>query len=156
MSGRRLPWLALVVVLAVALGVGARSGGGPATEEARVERVASTLKCPTCRSIAVADSDAPASQAIRDEIARQVREGKSDAEIRASLVDRYGKDILLKPESSGVGALAWALPVVATVLGFAGLACAFARWRRLSGAHAAPTDADRALVERALSPPEAS
>ena len=151
---RRLPWLALVAVLAAALAVGTRDGGGPATEEARVERIASALKCPTCRSIAVADSDAPTSQAIRDEIARQVREGRSDAEVRQSLVDRYGKDILLKPEGSGVGALAWALPVVATVLAFAGLAYAFARWRRLSGPRA-PTDADRTLVERALAPPEA-
>jgi cytochrome c-type biogenesis protein CcmH/NrfF len=43
----------------------------------------------------------------------------------------------------------WVLPVVALVLGLAGISAAFARWRRAPATSV--TDEDRSLVERALS-----
>ena len=43
----------------------------------------------------------------------------------------------------------WVLPVVALVLGLAGLSAAFARWRRAPTTSV--TDEDRALVDQALS-----
>jgi cytochrome c-type biogenesis protein CcmH len=139
-GGRRslrtwLPWLALVVVLAVALVAGTRRDGGPETVEGRVHRVAKEIRCPTCRSISAAESDAPASVAVRKEIERQVRDGRSDAEIRSFFVDRFGDDILLRPRASGVAAAVWALPVIALVC------------RATPGT---ATAEDRALVERAL------
>ena len=69
-------------------------------------------------------------------------------QIKAFLVSRFGKDILLKPDAGGFGGLVWALPVVALLCGAAGLGFAFIRWR--SRARVAATPADRALVEEAL------
>ena len=73
--------------------------------------------------------------------------GESDAQIRGFLVSRYGGDILLTPPASGVGALAWVLPVVAVICGAGALWWAFHKWE--SKLHARPTAADRALVEKA-------
>ena len=49
---------------------------------------------------------------------------------------------------SGWAGLVWVLPVVALVVGLAGVAAAFARWRRAPRTHASA--ADRALVDQAL------
>ena len=144
---RWLPWVALVLVLGIALAVGAGGDGGPPSGAARTTRLASDVRCPTCEGLSAAESESPASLAIRQEIRRRVDAGESDEEIRAYLVSRYGRDILLTPSGSGVAALVWALPVVAVVLGTAGLVLAFRR--RRDQAHLVPTEEDRRLVERA-------
>src|SRR5438045_9713204 len=112
----------MAVVLAVALAIGAQGRSGPMTESQRVRHIASEIRCPTCRNQSAADSDAAAAKAARDDIRRQVRAGRSDGQILATFVGRFGTDILLKPEGSGVAALVWALPVGAVIVALAGLA----------------------------------
>ena len=148
MTGRRLQWLALAVVVVAALAVGTVDRGGPPTEAERVRRVAEGVRCPTCRNLSAADSDAAAARAVRAEIRRRVRAGETDEAIRAFLVSRYGNDILLKPGGSGVAGLVWALPVAAVVVAAAGLAVALRRWRARPARD--PSLEDRLLVERAL------
>jgi cytochrome c-type biogenesis protein CcmH len=126
---RWLPWLALALVVVVALVVGASGSGGDDSEAARSARLAKEVRCPTCRGLSAAESDAKAAQAVRSEIRSRVEAGESDEEIRAYLASRYGDDILLRPEGSGLASLVWALPVVALVCGGAGLAFTFRRWR---------------------------
>jgi cytochrome c-type biogenesis protein CcmH len=144
----RLPWLVMAVVLAVALVIGAQGRSGPMTEAQRVKHIASEIRCPTCRNQSAAESDAAAAKAVRDEIDRRVKAGQTDGEIVAFMVSRYGSDILLKPEASGVASLVWALPVVAVVVALAALAVAFRRWRARPGVEVSAED--RALVEREL------
>lgn len=145
---RTLSWLALAVVVAAVLFVGAQGSGSPPTDAQRAHRIATGIRCPTCRSQSMADSDAPAAKAGRDEILRRVQSGQSDAEIRAYFVGRYGEAILLAPPRSGFSALVWVLPLLAVAAAVAGLALAFWRWRP---AHRSASDVDRALVEEALS-----
>jgi cytochrome c-type biogenesis protein CcmH len=129
-TARRLvPWLVMAAAVVVALGIAATGSRGPATTDARVRAIAAEVRCPTCEGLSVAESDASASRAIRDEIRRRVEQGQSSGEIRAYLAGRFGKDILLKPESSGAGALVWALPVIALVLALGGLAVVVKRWQ---------------------------
>jgi len=144
----RLPWLGLVLVLAVALAIGAQGRSGPMTEAQRVKHIASEIRCPTCRNQSAAESDAAAAKAARDEIQRRLRAGQSEGDILAYFKGRFGSDILLKPEGSGVASLVWVLPVVAVVVALAGLAIAFRRWRARPGVDVSPED--RALVEREL------
>lgn len=140
------PWVAMALVLLVALGVGARPGEDR-TDADRARDLAASVKCPTCRSQSVADSDASTARAIEGLIERRIRDGQSDEQIRDYLVGRYGEEVLLTPSSSGIGSLVWILPVAALVVAVAGLGFAFHRW------HRAPdhplTDADRDLVETA-------
>ncbi|MDQ6927156.1 MAG: cytochrome c-type biogenesis protein CcmH [Actinomycetota bacterium] len=147
---RLVPWAFMAVVLAISLGVAARGQSGPLTDAQRVNHLTAEIRCPTCRGLSAAVSDAPPAKAIRDEVLRRVQGGQTDSEILGYVVSRYGKDILLKPEANGIAGLVWALPVVAVVCAVGGLALVFRRWRP-SGAGAASED-DEALVEKALQP----
>lgn len=138
----------LVLVLGTVLFVGSRAPAGPEAPAARSERLAAKVRCPTCNGLSAAESDAAASVAVREEIDRRVAAGEDDGTILRFFVARYGEDILLTPPASGLGAVVWALPVVALVLALAGLAVAFGRWRARARGQA--TDEDRELVARAL------
>lgn len=129
---RLLSWAALAVVAVAALVYGTVDDRSAASTEDRVQAVASTIRCPQCRSQSAADSDAPTAQAVRVEIAERIEAGESDGEIRAYFASTYGEEILLTPPAEGVGSLVWVLPVAATVLAAGGLAWAFLRWRRWS------------------------
>ncbi|MGH9154473.1 MAG: cytochrome c-type biogenesis protein [Acidimicrobiales bacterium] len=147
MRRSRLALLALVVVLGGALFVGARGDGDPPTPARRAGRLASKVRCPTCDGLSAAESDAPSSQAVRQEIRERIDAGISDGDILNYLVSRY-PGILLTPPASGVGALVWVLPPMALVVAGAALAAAFRRWRSIPAGTV--TDEDRALVARAL------
>jgi cytochrome c-type biogenesis protein CcmH len=143
---RWFPPALLVALLLVTIAYAARPshGGG---EAARVDRIASEVRCPTCKGLSVAESDAEAAKAAKVFIRQRVEAGDSDGQIKAQLAARYGNGILLRPSSSGVSGLVWAIPVVAVVAGAAGLSYAFWRWRTRTPR--TPTDADAVLVERA-------
>jgi cytochrome c-type biogenesis protein CcmH len=144
---RRASWLVIFVLAVVALAVATFDEGAARTTEEQVERIASTLKCPTCDGQSVADSDSAASRAIRLQIAELVEEGRSAAEVRAAVSAAYGDDVQLVPPASGVGGLVWIVPVVVLIAALAGVAAAFARWRRQP--RTVPSDDDRVLVEQA-------
>lgn len=148
MNASRVSWFVLLVVLFGALAAGTVDDTGPRTEGQRIRGLNESIKCPQCLGQSVADSDATAARAIRQEISRRVTEGQSDAEIRDYLASRYGDDVLLTPSSDGLTGLVWFLPVALFVIALAGLAAVFRRWR--GDAAPAVTDADRTLVADAL------
>ena len=140
-------WVLMGAIVLVALVVGTRPDDTPRTNEDRAHALGDTLKCPTCRSQSVADSDAPVSKEIRAEINRRIEAGETDEQIRDYLVGRFGEDVVLTPAATGVTGLVWVLPVVLVVASGAALGFAFRRWRRRSPVGV--TDDDRALVEKA-------
>jgi cytochrome c-type biogenesis protein CcmH len=144
---KSLPWFALLAVVVVAVVIGGRGSGHSESVTAHVERIARGVRCPTCRDLSAAESDAAAAKAVRLAIRRDVVAGKSDDAIRASLASRYGRDILLTPDASGVTGLVWVLPVVAVIAAIGFLAIAFRRWRPTGRV---PSAEDRALVDEAL------
>jgi cytochrome c-type biogenesis protein CcmH len=139
----------MALVLVVALVVGGRGSSGPMTEAARSLRITSEIRCPTCRGLSVAESDASTALAVRTVVAQQVHQGRSDGEIKRYLVDRYGSDILLKPPSSGFDGLVWFLPPVGLIIAVAGLTVTFRRWK--SGSDRKVSADDRAIVAEAMS-----
>lgn len=122
-------WAVLLVVVGAALVIGT-TDTAVQTEAERVESIASSVRCPTCRGQSVADSDAIAAENVRREIARRVGEGETDDEVRNALAARFGEGIILTPSRSGVTGLVWVLPVAGAVVAFAVLVFAFRRWRR--------------------------
>jgi len=117
------------------------------SEQARVGRIAREVRCPTCRGLSAAESDAEAATAVKVFIRDRLRQGASDAQIKGELADRFGTSILLRPPASGVSGLVWAVPVAAFILAAGGLGFAFWRWRARGLRRA--TDEDIVLVERA-------
>lgn len=144
---RWAPWIAMAVVLVGALVYGTVDEGPARTTGDRASAISAALRCPTCRSQSVLESDSTQAQAIRTDIVRRLQAGQTDEEIVGYYVSRYGSEIRLRPDSSGVVGLVWVLPVVAFVVAVAGLGFAFRRWRVRGGPEV--TDADRVLVERA-------
>jgi len=147
-----LPWAVLGVVAVVALvsvTIASRPSKSPS---ARAARLAAELRCPTCESEAVADSQSPAAIAIRTDIKQRIAEGQSDSEIKAAEVAHYTEWVLLSPPSHGIGIIVWAVPALALILGAGGLALALRRWSRQP--RLAATAADEELVARARSEEE--
>lgn len=129
--------------------VGTQGDSGPATPQERIESISKRLACPTCDGESVNESRGSASQAIRQEIVRQVSSGQlTDNQIVKTIDDSYTADLKVVPGGTGFDSLIWALPIAALVVSSAGLIVVFRRWK-LEGSMAA-TDADRELVESAL------
>ena len=144
---RRAVWAAMTLVLVGALVIGSPQDG-PVTDEARVRRIGSDLRCPTCQGMSVADSDAPAARGIEEEIRRRVVEGReTDGQIKDFILGLY-PDISLRPETRGLGLVVWGLPVVAAAAVVGGLAVVVVRRRGRRGPEV--SDEDRRLVEQAL------
>jgi cytochrome c-type biogenesis protein CcmH len=120
--------LALVVIAAVALGIGSVGKSGPPSLTARASALESKIRCPSCQDISVAQSDSSPAIEARHQITRMLAAGESDAVVEQYFVDRYGPSILLEPPSSGLGSLIWILPLVAVVLALGALGTLF--WRR--------------------------
>ena len=139
------PWIALGVVVAIALGVVLWPSGSQSSA-ARAQDLEAELKCPECQGLSVADSQAPTSRAIRVDIKRRIAHGQSDEQIRQAYIDTYGESILLSPQDSGVSLLVWILPVVVLAMGATGIVFALRRNRDQPHLHA--TEADERLVQR--------
>lgn len=142
------PWIGLFVVAVAVLSVAAFGTRSAPTAQDRVTEISRTVKCPVCAGESSAESNAPASQEIRRQIAEQVQQGQTDDEIRSFYSAKYGQAILLTPSASGVNALVWILPVVAFALGVAALVIVFRRWSTMPAERS--TTEDRVLVDAAL------
>src|SRR5437762_647670 len=120
MAGSRKAQTAGLVALAgallaagVALGVVAGRGPAPPVTMAdRVRAVASSLRCPVCQDLSVADSPSGLATQIRGQIAQKLGAGESPQRIRQDYVRSYGEWILLTPPRRGVNLVAWLAPML--------------------------------------------
>ena len=110
-AGSRIAWIVLGLVAVSALVIGALRAGGASTPEERIDAIARTVKCPVCPGESVYESRNSVALNIKADIAREVRAGQTDDQIRADLSARYGESVLLVPRADGIGAAVWVLPV---------------------------------------------
>ena len=85
--------------------------------EVRFKKISNELRCPTCQGLSVKDSEAGFSTSIKGKIRELMKQGKSDEEIMAYFVERYGEWILRAPPVSGFNMVLWVLPGTAIVTG---------------------------------------
>ena len=128
----------------------ARGPASPGTMDQRVRQIASTLKCPACADLSVADSPSIVARQIRSTIAARLRRGETPAEIRSYFVSRFGEAILLRPSGLGIGLLAWLAPVILLLTGVAILGRTLARWSRPPAESMAPVEQDLTADDRSL------
>ncbi len=83
-----------------------------AAEEQRFHALVSELRCVMCQNQSLADSNAQIAVDLRREVLELMREGRSDREVRAFLVARYGEFVLYRPQMSGRTWLLWFGPLL--------------------------------------------
>jgi cytochrome c-type biogenesis protein CcmH len=108
--------------------------------DAQVQALASQLRCVVCQNESVADSQAPLAADLREQIRRQLREGRSDSQIRAYMTDRYGDFVLYEPPLSNRTLLLWFGPALMLTVGGVALVRVLRRRSRLADAAFDPDD----------------
>jgi cytochrome c-type biogenesis protein CcmH len=83
----------------------------------RYEAINRELRCLVCQNQTIADSNATLAQDLRREVREMIEAGKSDAEIRDFMIERYGDFVLYRPRMTPVNFLLWGAPVLLLLLG---------------------------------------
>lgn len=89
-------------------------------QEARAQELMETLRCLTCQSQSIADSDAPMAGDMRHQVRSRIAAGEEPEEIRAWMVERYGDYISYTPRVTSSTWPLFAIPlVILAVIAFA-------------------------------------
>ena len=116
-------------------------------QEQRYRALTEEFRCPKCLNTNLAGSDSPIAADLRATIHRLIIGGKSDAEIRTYLHDRYGDFVLYDPPLRLGTALLWFAPAVLIVIGFIVLGVMVSRRR---GASVPLSDAEQQRLSQLL------
>jgi cytochrome c-type biogenesis protein CcmH len=83
----------------------------------RYEALTHEFRCMQCQNNTIADSPVGLASDLRRDVAEMLVAGKTDDEIRAYMVQRYGNVILFTPPFRGSAIWVWLTPLVALVGG---------------------------------------
>ena len=116
-------------------------------QEVRFQHLTQQLRCLVCQNENLADSNADLARDLRLEVFQLMQQGKTDAQIKAYLVARYGDFVLYKPPLKPGTWLLWFGPAAILVAGGGVVVVAIRRRRRLGesnleGAAASPSGAE--------------
>jgi cytochrome c-type biogenesis protein CcmH len=101
--------------------------------EERFKVLGQELRCLVCQNQTLADSNADLARDLRTEVEAQIKQGKTDAQIKAYLVARYGDFVLYRPEVKSSTYLLWGGPFV--LLAGGALAWVLSRKRQATSAN---------------------
>ena len=85
--------------------------------EARLVEISQELRCLVCQNESLASSRAELADDLRREVRDLIRDEKSDEEIKAFLVSRYGDFVLYRPEVKPLTWVLWFGPFLLLLLG---------------------------------------
>ncbi len=83
----------------------------------RYEAINRELRCLVCQNQTIADSNATLAQDLRREVRDMIAAGKTDAEIREFMIERYGDFVLYRPRMTAQNFLLWAAPALLLLVG---------------------------------------
>nr|WP_113862630.1 cytochrome c-type biogenesis protein [Marinobacter pelagius] len=119
-------------------------------QEVRYQNLIAELRCPKCQNQNIADSNAPISQDMRNEVYEMMQAGASNEEIVDALVARFGEFVRYKPELDSRTFLLWATPAIAVFGGLLVVAGVVIRARRVERQAAGLSAEERARAEQIL------
>jgi len=130
------------------------AAAAPATDdpvlEKRVMALTSELRCLVCQNQSLADSHADLAIDLKNQVRAMMKEGRSDAEIRTFMTERYGDFVLYRPPVKATTWLLWIGPFVLLAAGVAGLFAYLGRRRVAIGTEAVALTPDQQARARAL------
>ena len=140
--------VALAAVFAVLV---AASASADDALDTRLRALENELRCLVCQNQTLAESNAPLAEDLRREVRELATGGKSDDEIRAYLVARYGDFVLYKPPVKSTTYVLWFAPFL-LLAGGAGAWWVLVRRRARIDANdeSPPSPADASAAARAL------
>ncbi len=100
--------------------------------EARVQRIATELRCLKCQNQTIADSNADLANDLRRQVREMLQSGASDAQIYAYMTERYGDFVLYRPPLKASTAVLWFGPGLLMVGGLAALVIILRRRSKMS------------------------
>jgi cytochrome c-type biogenesis protein CcmH len=83
----------------------------------RYDGLTHELRCMQCQNQSIADSPVGLASDLRRDVREQLIAGKTDAEIRDSMVARYGNIILFRPPFQRSTAWVWIAPFALLLIG---------------------------------------
>ena len=113
---RLISVLGALVVAQAALAVDPTEMPTPELEQ-RYLALTHELRCMQCQNESLADSPVELAADLRHEVRDMLLAGKSDAQVRAFMVARYGDFILFRPRFTPRTAWLWLAPGVLLVIG---------------------------------------
>lgn len=109
------------LVLALLVSLGARAVDPTTLPNAelqqRYEALTHELRCMQCMNNSIADSPVGLAADLRRDVKELLLAGKTDDEIRAYMVQRYGDVILFTPPVRGAALWVWIFPALAALAG---------------------------------------
>jgi len=103
-------------------------------QEVRFQNLTKQLRCMVCQNENLADSNADLARDLRLEVFQLMQQGKSDAEIKRYLVDRYSDFVLYDPPLKPGTWLLWFGPLAILLAGGVVVTVAIRRRNRGNGA----------------------
>jgi cytochrome c-type biogenesis protein CcmH len=113
---RWLTLVALALVSAGALAIDTEPAFPDAALQARYEHMIRELRCVQCQNQSIADSPVGLAADLRREVKEMIAAGKSDADIKRFMTDRYGDFVLYDPPLTARTYLLWAAPALLVLL----------------------------------------
>jgi cytochrome c-type biogenesis protein CcmH len=120
-----------------------------AATEQRLKDLADELRCLVCQNQTIADSNAPLALDLRNQIRTQIGQGRTDEQIRAYMVERYGDFVLYNPPFKANTLALWLGPLLLLAAG-AGVFWTVVARRRPQMRTPEPEPGRRARVEALL------
>lgn len=114
---RRALAAALAGVLCMAAAADPSERLADPAQEARARAIFADVRCLVCQNESIDDSEAELAHDLRMIVRQQVKAGKSDAEIKRFLTDRYGEFVLLTPRFSPANLALWGGPFLVVIFG---------------------------------------
>jgi cytochrome c-type biogenesis protein CcmH len=125
-----------------------QAAGSESSLDVRAMQLASELRCLVCQNQTIADSDADLAVDLRRQVRELLQAGRSDDQIRAFMVERYGDYVLYRPPLNAQTALLWAGPALLLVGGVGTLLLVLVRRSRMDAARFEPDPDDDTPPDR--------
>ena len=84
----------------------------------RYQNLLEELRCPKCQNQNLADSNAPISNDLKEEIQRLLEQGLDDDDIKRALTERYSDFILYDPKFNKNTYFLWLAAFIVLLIGF--------------------------------------
>ncbi|MBT6507842.1 MAG: cytochrome c-type biogenesis protein CcmH [Marinovum sp.] len=87
--------------------------------EKRSRDISQNLRCLVCQNESIDESTASLARDLRLLVRERLKQGETDQEVVAFVVDRYGEFVLLRPQANGINLILWALAPMALLFSMA-------------------------------------